>query len=120
VVFDRKGRVALVRERDRAGVRRWTLPKGRLEAGETLEEAALREVHEEAGVRARINGYVGVHEGKRRFVHYFDMEVVRVETPRDARVEAVRFVAPARASELVASQRDRRILRVARALARRR
>lgn len=110
LVFDRKGRVALVRERKRSGERRWTLPKGRLERGETLEQAALREVHEEAGVRARIVGYVDVHEGKRSVVHYFRMEVVRIEAPLDARVEEVRFVPPARATELVRSSRDRRIL----------
>jgi ADP-ribose pyrophosphatase YjhB (NUDIX family) len=119
VVRDREGRVALVRERTRSGARRWTLPKGKLEAGETLEEAALREVHEEAGVRARIRGYVGVHENKRRFVHYFDMEVVVVEAHRDERVEEVRFVAPSRATRLLESRRDRRILRVARAATRR-
>src|SRR5262252_7513451 len=113
LVFDRDGRIALVCERRRSGGRRWTLPKGRLEAGETLEEAALREVHEEAGVRARIIGYVGVHEGKRSFIHYFHMEVVRVEEHRDERVEKVRFVAPARATELVRSSRDRRLRRVA-------
>lgn len=111
LVFDRKGRVALVRERKRSGARRWTLPKGRLERGETLEEAALREVHEETGVRARITGYVDVHEGKRSFVHYFRMEVVRIGAPLDDRVEEVRFVAPARATELLRSSRDRRILR---------
>jgi ADP-ribose pyrophosphatase YjhB (NUDIX family) len=116
LVVDRKGRVALVRERKR-GERRWTLPKGKLEDGETLEEAALREVHEEAGVHARIIGYVGVHEGKRNFVHYFHMEVVRVEAHIDERVDAVRFVAPARARELVRSPRDRRILRGVRAAA---
>ena len=113
-MFDRKGRVAIVLEHKRSGVRRWTLPKGRLEDGETVEEAALREVHEEAGVRARITGYVGVHRGKRRFVHYFDMEVVRIESHRDERVAEVRFVAPARARRLVESPRDRRILRVVR------
>jgi len=117
LVFDRSGRVALVRERKRSGERRWTLPKGRLEACETLEEAALREVHEEAGVRARITAYLGVHEGKRNFVHYFHMEVVRVEEHRDERVEEVRFVPPKRATELLRSARDRRMLRVVRASA---
>ena len=29
----------------------WTLPKGKLDAGETFEEAALREVGEETGLR---------------------------------------------------------------------
>jgi 8-oxo-dGTP pyrophosphatase MutT (NUDIX family) len=116
LVFDRTGRLALVRERKRSGERRWTLPKGKLEAGETIEQAALREVHEEAGVQARIRGYVGVHEGRRSFIHYFHMEVVRVGEHRDARVEEVRFVAPERASELVRSSRDRRILRAARSV----
>lgn len=115
LVYDGAGRLALVRERKRSGERRWTLPKGKLEAGETLEQAALREVHEEAGVRARIRGYVGVHEGRRSFVHYFHMEVVRVGEHQDARVEEVRFVAPERASELLRSSRDRRVLRAARA-----
>ncbi len=113
LVFDRRGRVALVRERKRSGARRWTLPKGKLEPGESLEEAALREVHEEAGVRARITGYVGVHEGKRSFIHYFHMRALRVGAHRDPRVEEVRFVAPARAVVLVRSARDRRVLRVA-------
>jgi 8-oxo-dGTP pyrophosphatase MutT (NUDIX family) len=32
----------------------WCLPKGRVEEAETLEEAALREVHEETGLRGKI------------------------------------------------------------------
>jgi len=32
----------------------WVLPKGHIEPGETMQEAAVREVHEETGVRARI------------------------------------------------------------------
>ncbi len=39
--------VALVRE---AGTSRYILPKGRLDAGETAEEAARREIQEEAGL----------------------------------------------------------------------
>ena len=37
----------------------WVLPKGTVEAGETHEQTALREVLEEAGVRASIVKYIG-------------------------------------------------------------
>lgn len=37
----------------------WVLPKGRVEAKETLEQAAIREVMEESRVKANIIGYLG-------------------------------------------------------------
>ena len=47
----RDGRVALVH---RPRYDDWTLPKGKLDAGETFEEAALREVEEETGLRCTL------------------------------------------------------------------
>jgi 8-oxo-dGTP pyrophosphatase MutT (NUDIX family) len=38
----------------------WVLPKGHIDPGETLAEAALREVQEETGVRARVINPIGV------------------------------------------------------------
>lgn len=37
----------------------WVLPKGRIEAGETLEQTALREVSEESGLTCRVGEYIG-------------------------------------------------------------
>jgi len=48
IIFE-DGRVLLVQMRNLEGKEVWTFPKGHLEAGETAEAAALREVEEETG-----------------------------------------------------------------------
>lgn len=40
----------------------WTVPWGRVEAGESPAAAALRETREEGGVDARLEGLIGVQE----------------------------------------------------------
>ncbi|KJF27473.1 NUDIX hydrolase [Clostridium aceticum] len=37
----------------------WVLPKGKVEHPETIEEAAVREVHEEAAVKVEVLKYLG-------------------------------------------------------------
>lgn len=62
LVLDRGGRepkAALIARRDRQGRLVWSLPKGHLEAGETPEDAAVREVYEETGIRGRIVASLG-------------------------------------------------------------
>jgi 8-oxo-dGTP pyrophosphatase MutT (NUDIX family) len=65
--------------------RRWQLPKGHIEEGETPEEAAIREVREETGVTGRVRGrlpgveYWFVDQGKKRVhktVDYFLLDYV--------------------------------------------
>ncbi|HEX4684784.1 MAG TPA: NUDIX domain-containing protein [Gemmatimonadaceae bacterium] len=43
----------------RASRKRWVLPKGRVEKGESPGAAALREVREESGVTGRLLGFAG-------------------------------------------------------------
>jgi 8-oxo-dGTP diphosphatase len=60
----RKGeRVLLVRQAPGHSLQgQWTVPWGRLEAGESPAAAAARETQEEGGVRAEVEGLLGVHE----------------------------------------------------------
>ena len=110
VVFDGAGRVALVRQRDRRDRLRWTLPKGRLDPGESAEEAALREVHEETGRLTKVVGVLGVYDTRRRRTHYFRMLALRDDGVFDDETEEVRFVKPERALRLLRSRRDRTVL----------
>ena len=49
----------LIGKRDRGGQLLWSLPKGHVEAGETAEQAAAREIEEETGIKARLIAPLG-------------------------------------------------------------
>ncbi len=92
VVYRRVGsgiEVAIAEQRDRITHRTTTrLPKGKIDPGESAEDAAVREVVEEIGLRTRVVGALGTVEydyaedSERvcKEVHYFLMEWVPVES----------------------------------------
>ncbi|WP_226529122.1 NUDIX domain-containing protein [Metabacillus niabensis] len=41
----------------------WSLPAGFVEQGETIDEAVLREIKEETGITATVNGVAGIRSG---------------------------------------------------------
>jgi 8-oxo-dGTP pyrophosphatase MutT (NUDIX family) len=110
VVFDDQGRVAIVLQRNRQGRLRWTLPKGRLDPGETPIRAAMREVYEETGLVVRILHRLGVYEDDTRRTHYYRMNVHTDHGVFDGETEELRFVSLDRAQRLVRSRRDRLVL----------
>lgn len=66
----------------------WVLPKGRLEDGENAEQAAIREVKEEAGIDATVVRYLGYvkydynhnnGEKIKKTVHYYYMQGDNIE-----------------------------------------
>ncbi|MHB2022304.1 MAG: NUDIX hydrolase [Mycobacteriales bacterium] len=59
VVTDRQGRLLLVRRGHPPQAGTWSLPGGRVEAGETPERAVIRELAEETGLRAEVLHWVG-------------------------------------------------------------
>ena len=58
IVLDAERRVLLFRHADRCGREYWATPGGGVEPGETIEDAARREIFEEAGVRVGAVTYV--------------------------------------------------------------
>jgi 8-oxo-dGTP pyrophosphatase MutT (NUDIX family) len=58
VLVDKTGRVLLREPTGHFGGYVWTFAKGRIDKGETPEQAALREVREETGYEAKIVGLI--------------------------------------------------------------
>lgn len=63
VVCLRGAEVLLIRRGKPPRLNQWSLPGGRLEWGETLEAAALRELKEETSVDATLLGLIDVVDG---------------------------------------------------------
>ena len=111
-VIARGGLVALVH---RPRYDDWTLPKGKLDRDESFEDAAVREVFEETGLRCRLVRELPAVEyqvrGRPKVVRYWLMEV-ESETPLadNDEVDEVRWLAPAQALGLLSYERDRDVL----------
>ena len=96
----------------------WTLPKGKLDAGESFEEAALREIEEETSIRARLVRELPETQyevrGRPKVVRYWLMEVESDPgfVPNDE-VDELRWLEPAQASALLTYERDRDVLAAA-------
>jgi 8-oxo-dGTP diphosphatase len=112
-VVVRGGRVALVH---RPKYDDWTLPKGKLDPGESFEDAALREVEEETGLRCRLVRELGTTEypdghGRRKHVRWWEMEPLGGDFTPNREVDELRWLPPDEAAELLSYDRDRELLR---------
>jgi ADP-ribose pyrophosphatase YjhB (NUDIX family) len=62
VVWDATGRLLLVQRANEPGRGLWSVPGGRVEAGESAADAVVREVAEETGLPVVVTGLAGVVE----------------------------------------------------------
>jgi 8-oxo-dGTP pyrophosphatase MutT (NUDIX family) len=93
----------------------WSLPKGKLDKGESFEDGALREVEEETGFTCRITGTLGetsYHDRKDRpkLVRYFAMTVESGEFKPNDEVDELRWVSPQEALGILAYDFDRELV----------
>jgi 8-oxo-dGTP diphosphatase len=70
IVFNEQHSVLLIKRNQPPALGLWSIPGGKLEAGETLVEACRREVKEETGMDIRVVSMVAVVERKIDRFHY--------------------------------------------------
>jgi len=73
VLIEKEGRFLLIREAAKKWNGKWFLPGGKVEFGETPDQAAHREVKEEAGCDININGIFYFRYNKDFFDHYLSI-----------------------------------------------
>ena len=87
LVFDDQGRVAIIARHSRSGHLEWCLPKGHIEKGETPQETAVREVHEETGILGEVVDsiatidywFTGTSQRVHKLVHHYALRRISGE-----------------------------------------
>ncbi|PJM75972.1 phosphohydrolase [Bifidobacterium simiarum] len=84
LIFDDQDRVAIIARHSRSGHLEWCLPKGHIEKGETPEQTAVREVHEETGILGEVitsiatidYWFTGTTQRVHKLVHHYALRMI--------------------------------------------
>ena len=93
----------------------WSLPKGKLESGESFKQGALREVEEETGLRCRIERELEPNEyrdgkGRRKEVRWFAMTPKKGHFEINDEVDELRWLPAPEAIEQVDYDHDKGLI----------
>ncbi len=88
----------------------WSFPKGKLEPGESMPFAAVREVAEETGGRIRLGALLGdiryEVSGSRKLVRYWSAQLRDGEFVANKETDELRWLDPAAAAKLLTYRHD--------------
>jgi 8-oxo-dGTP pyrophosphatase MutT (NUDIX family) len=97
----------------------WTLPKGKLDKGEDWEDAALREVEEETGCSASIDGLAGITsylvDGQPKVVLFFHMsysgQCEEIQLGAGSEVDSLKWVSVPDALQILSYEAEKNLVR---------
>ncbi len=118
-----EGELKLALAHHKNSAKEWVLPKGHVDPGESLEQATLREIHEETGLsRVQLIKQLGsiVRQSIKsngdvvdKTIHYFLAYALnngQPQAPLDPRFTGVGWFSPRQAIELIPYEQDRAFL----------
>lgn len=92
----------------------WSLPKGKVDAGENLATTAVREIQEETGLQPQLGwllGYVQYPVKERtKVVYYWTAEVIAGDFETNDEVDELRWLTPEEAQATVSYDLDREVI----------
>jgi 8-oxo-dGTP diphosphatase len=92
----------------------WTFPKGKVDPGESDEQAAVREVEEETGYRCALEAELPStryfdNRGRPKLVRYWRMRIVDGVFAVNNEVDQIAWLTPAEARARLSYDRDREL-----------
>nr|WP_018142884.1 NUDIX hydrolase [Alloscardovia criceti] len=122
LIFDDKDRVAIIARHSRSGHLEWCLPKGHIEKGETPDQTAVREIHEETGIIGEVVDsiatidywFTGDSQRVHKLVHHYALRMtggyLTVEGDPDHEAEDATWVKFDDLTDVLSYPNERRIV----------
>lgn len=83
IVFNNQNQVLIIRRNQPPAMGLWSIPGGKLEAGESLADACKREIKEETGLDTEIKNIVAVVERRIEGFHYVIIDYLALLVDRE-------------------------------------